>query len=272
MYNKNRVSTSKVSSGRVSYLSDAGRRISGIGTPRYNASRLTSKALFPLTRNDIVSLHPGKKMNMVLKWLDPVRLHTSWRLEHRLLSDFRSKEKSLRFLILKLLFGEMESEDIKLAIILALELNDSIALKLLKFRTVRSKFSLAARINSLIEYFDIPLKPFRRRELESLKNSSLIHESEEIWSPSPKIIRYTGWARNQNDQGSLRSEDEEEPLPLQVDETPFLKLNDSLIEEVLSVGILPLPREGDMSPLKSNLIRFETDRFLSILLKEMSHE
>lgn len=126
--------------------------------------------------------------------------------------------------------------------------------------------TIRVRLNALLRLRGI--EPLSEKEaISSFWNVEV--ESWKQYSPPFSQQRYSGWKRHQDDKGSISKEgpielERQVSVPEKVDNLNFIR-------EVISVGILPPEIGVDMNPLKSALMRAETEKFLQFLEEEDGH-
>ena len=148
--------------------------------------------------------------------------------------------------------------ELEALIYLAVEMNDELILETLRLRGSLFRSLLRARFNALRRLFR--KQPLDLKYFLSSNDFLIKVEEDKILSPSSHVRKYTGWARHQNDQGSINPF-HIDPKPLEVTEN-IMKIN---IRSALTVGRILPSETGGESSLMSALIRAETVKFIQLV-------
>lgn len=205
-----------------------------------------------------VELNPERKLHLVGEWVDPISTVNPWRRRLQLLSSSSKRKITLKKFFTKFLWSGCNSLELEALIYLAVEMNDELILETLRLRENLFLSLLRARFNALRRL--MRKQPLDLKYFLSSNDFILIVKEDKILSPSSHVRKYTGWARHQNDQGSINPF-HIDPMPLEVTDN-FMKIN---IRSALTVGRILPSETGGESSLTSALIRAETVKFLQLV-------
>lgn len=184
-------------------------------------------------------------------------------------SQFKKIRKIAKYLFSKLLWDELNSQELEAFLSICLKLNLELELEAFKaLMLTRNKILIRKRVNALLLY--LRRKPLSKRYWSSISPIQVSVSEKRIHRDISVPEKYSGWKRHQNDQGSLN--------PSKIDfnrqESTELILSEfDIITSVLSVGSLPSSSNSvDITSLMMALIKAETDKFRSLILEVFNEE